>query len=117
MSPSDPIQLLSGLYDLPLLDTDGCYCGIVDDVRLDGAAGGKLEIGALLVGPGAYARRLPRWARWLNLRLAGDRQTTVPWKEVARVTSAVHLKKTANQLGLHVAENKARALIPKGGAL
>ena len=117
MRPSDPIHLLSALYDLPLLDRDGRYCGIVDDVRLDGAPGGELAIGALLVGPGAYARRLPRWARWLNQRLAGDRVTKVPWSEVDHVASAVHLRKTAKQLGLHVAENKARRPIPKGGAL
>jgi sporulation protein YlmC with PRC-barrel domain len=117
MKPSDPIHLLSALYDLPLVDKDGCYCGIVDDVRLDGAAGRDLAIGALLVGPGAYARRLPRWAQWLNRHLAGDRVTTVPWAEIDHITGAVYLKKPANELGLHVAENKARRLIPKGGAL
>jgi sporulation protein YlmC with PRC-barrel domain len=117
MKPSDRIHLLSGLYDLPLLDKDGCYCGVVDDVQLDGAPGARLAIAAVLVGPGAYAGRLPRWAQGMVKRLAGDRLTRVPWSEVDQVASAVHLKKTANQLGLHVAENKARRLIPRGGAL
>ena len=117
MKPSDRIQLLSALYDLPLLDKEGSYCGVVDDVRLDGWAGGKLRVAAILVGPGAYAGRLPAWAHRLVTWIAGDRVTTVAWSQVEKVGSAVQLKGTANQLGLHVAENKVRKLIPKGGAL
>lgn len=117
MKPGDPISLLGALYDLPLLDRDGTYCGIVDDISLSGSPGGKLSIDALLVGPGAYAGRLPRWAQRLVTAVAGDRVTRIAWSDVDHVSSAVHLKKTANQLRLHVAENKARAMIPKGGAL
>jgi sporulation protein YlmC with PRC-barrel domain len=117
MKPGDRIQLLSALYDLPLLDKDGNYCGIVDDVRLDGKPGEQLVVGALLVGPGAYAGRLPAWAQRLVRLVAGDRVTSVPWSEVDHVTSAVYLKQAANSLGLHVAENKARALVPRQGAL
>lgn len=117
MRPGGTIKLLSALYDLPLVDREGCYCGIVDDVRLAGKPGGELTIDSLLVGPGAWSGRLPRWAQWLATRIAGDRVTRVAWAEVDRVTSAVHLKRRANQLGLHVAENKARGLIPRVGAL
>ena len=117
MRPDGSLKLLSALYDLPLIDRDGSYCGIVDDVRLAGVPGKPLRIEALLVGPGAYAGRLPRWAQWLVRRIAGERVTSIAWDEVDHVTSAVQLKKRANELGLHVAENKARALIPRGGAL
>jgi sporulation protein YlmC with PRC-barrel domain len=117
MKPGDAIRLLSMVYDLPLIDKDGNYCGIVDDIRFAGGPGKTLAIEALLVGPGAYAGRLPRWAHWLVTRLAGDRVTVVPWHQVAEISSALHLKCTANELGLHVAENKARRLIPRAGAL
>ncbi len=116
-NPADSIPLLSALYDLPLVDKDGSYCGIVDDVRFDGRPGEAMKVAALLVGPGAYAGRLPRWAQWLVRHIGGDRQTSVSWAEIQGIGTAVHLKKTANQLGLHVAENKARRMIPKGGAL
>ncbi len=102
---------------LLLIDADGCCCGIVDDIRLDGAAGAKLEIGALLVRP-APMPRLPRWAQLAQhaaRRASGDdrcvgggrpcdqrrlSQETVPFSSAS-----------------HVAENKARALIPRRGAL
>jgi hypothetical protein len=117
MKPGDSLRLLSGLYDLPMIDKDGCYCGIVDDVRLAGGPGKPLAIDAILCGPGAYGRRLPRWARAIVQHLAGERITAVPWSEVADVTTAVHLKKKADDLGLHAAENRARTMIPKKAAL
>jgi sporulation protein YlmC with PRC-barrel domain len=39
MKPSDRIKLVSQLLDLPLIDSDGNYCGIVDDIELDGGPG------------------------------------------------------------------------------
>ena len=62
MKPDGALKLVSELLDLPLIDSDGRYCGIVDDVELSGSAGKELKLKALLVGPGAYAGRLPRWA-------------------------------------------------------
>src|SRR4029078_444841 len=59
MTPNSPIKLVSELLDLPLLDVDGKYCGIVDDVELQGGAGKDLELKALQVGPGAYRGRVP----------------------------------------------------------
>src|SRR5205085_1945545 len=56
MKPDGRIKLVSELLDLPLIDSEGKYCGIVDDVELTGKAA---ELTALLVGPGAYAGRLP----------------------------------------------------------
>lgn len=53
MIPDDPIKLVSQLLDLPLLDCEGNYCGVVDDIDLDGRPGEALAVKALLVGPGA----------------------------------------------------------------
>ena len=33
MKPSDPIKLVSQLLDLPIVDSEGAYCGVVDDIE------------------------------------------------------------------------------------
>ena len=71
MKPDGALKLVSELLDLPLIDSDGRYCGIVDDVELSGSAGKELKLKALLVGPGAYAGRLPRWALASGRLVAG----------------------------------------------
>ena len=65
MTPDGRIKLVSELLDLPLLDMEGKYCGVVDDVEFTGGAGKELKLKALLVGPGAYSGRVPAWAMWL----------------------------------------------------
>ena len=117
MKPDSPIKLVSELLDLPLFDAEGVYCGIVDDVELDGAPGKELNLKALLVGPGAYAGRLPRWAMWLVRKVAGDRITRVPMEKVRSIRSAVHLEIPARDLGLQKSEAVAEKWIPRWGAL
>ena len=116
MKPSDKIGLLGGLLDLPLLDSQGCYCGIVDDVALD-EDDGDLRVAALLVGPGAYLRRLPKWASGLIGLIAGNRSVRVPWNAVEAIDSAVRLTQTAVELGLNVGERRAARALPHSGAL
>lgn len=117
MKLSDPIKLISQLVDLPILDKNDRWCGVVDDIELEGRAGKETRISALLVGPGAYRRRLPDWAFWFTTKIAGSRIARVPADEVAQVGAAVKLKSTAEKLGLHRVEDKVRAWIPRGGAL
>ena len=112
-----PIKLVSQLLDLPLIDKDGRWCGVVDDVDFDGAAGKETRIGALLVGPGAYQARLPGWAFWLVRKIAGDRIARVPYDQVDNIASAVHLRCSAEDLQLHQVEDEVRKWIPKRGAL
>jgi len=117
MNPDSPMKLVSDLLDLPLLDQEGVYCGIVDDIELAGRPGRALQLKALLVGPGAYAGRLPRWAMAIVATLAGDSLTRVPMEKVRSINSAVHLDCPARDLGLQKAEAVARRLIPRRGAL
>ena len=117
MNPSDSLKLVSQLLDLPLIDIDGNYCGIVDDIELKGSAGKETRLAALLVGPGAYQGRMPGWAMWLVRKIAGDRITRVPIQQVASIASAVKLKSSAEKLGLHKSEDAARAWIPRVGAM
>jgi len=117
MTPDGRIKLVADFLDLPLIDSQGSYCGIVDDVELTGGAGKELELKVLLVGPGAYAGRLPRWARWLVENLAGNRVTRVPMDRIRTISDSVHLDRPGYELGLHKSEAAAGKWIPRRGAL
>ena len=117
MSPKSPLKLVSQLLDLPILDSDGKYCGIVDDVELAGGPGKPLKLKALMVGPGAYDVRLPTWAMWLVRKIAGDRVVRVPVDKVRTIGAVVELEATAAALGLGKSDREAGKLIPHKGAL
>ena len=116
MSPDGLIKLVSQLLDLPLLDSDGKYCGIVDDVEFTGAPGKQLQFTALLVGPGAYEGRLPGWAMWLARKIAGKRITRVPVDRIRSIAASVRLDCPGSEVGLLKTERRAAAWIPRWGA-
>jgi sporulation protein YlmC with PRC-barrel domain len=117
VTPDSMIKLVSELLDLPLIDSEGKYCGMVDDVEFSGSAGKGLKLKALLVGPGAYAARLPGWATWLVRIVAGDRLTRVPMDQVRTIGTAVQLECPGRDLGLHKSEIAAGRWIPRKGAM
>jgi sporulation protein YlmC with PRC-barrel domain len=113
MNPARSIKLMSEVRDLQILDRDGVKCGVVDDIAFSGGPGRPLKIAALLVGPGAWRGRLPGWAFALVKALAGEEVVSVPWSQVQTVTSMVKLKRTAAELGLAAAEERARRRLPR----
>jgi sporulation protein YlmC with PRC-barrel domain len=115
MTPDSPIKLVSELLDLPLIDSEGSYCGIVDDVEFAGEK--ELKLKALLVGPGAYQGRMPRWMFWLVKKIAGDRLTRVPMEMIRTIGTAVNLECPGRDLGLHRSEAAAGRWIPRWGAM
>jgi sporulation protein YlmC with PRC-barrel domain len=117
MKPTGRLHLIADLRDLQIIDCNEENCGIVDDLELDGKPGGKLKVRAILVGPGAYRGRLPRWAAWLVTRIAGDRVVRVPWDEIETITSVVLLRRSAQELGLGRADRRLTALMPKLGVM
>lgn len=117
MKPNAPIKLVSQLLDLPLIDKDERWCGVVDDVEFEGRAGKETRIKALLVGPGAYSGRMPKWLFRLVQMIAGERMVRVPVDRIDTVAAAVHLNCRAEELKLHRLEDRARAWIPRRGAL
>ncbi len=117
MKPDQRIKLVSELLDLPIIDKDERSCGIVDDVELEGAAGKEMRLKALLVGPGAYEGRLPRWMFFLVRRVAGDRLTRVPVDKVIEIGAVAKLSCAGEDLGLHRTEDKVANWIPRWGAL
>ena len=117
MTPSGLIKLESQLLDLPIVDSEGKYCGIVDDVELAGNTGGELTLEALLVGPGAYGPRLPGWAMWLATKLAGDHMVRVPMARVRSIVATVRLDCPGEELGLDKADRAAAKWLPRWGAM
>lgn len=115
MTPDSPIKLVSELLDLPLLDSEGSFCGIVDDVEFAGER--ELKLKALLVGPGAYEGRMPGWMFWLVREIAGDRLTRVPMEMVQTIGPVVKLQCPARDLGLNKSEAAAGRWIPRLGAM
>lgn len=111
------VRLLTQVRDVQIVDRNDHDCGIVDDLELEGGPGEGLRVTAVLVGPGAYRARLPRWAMRLVALVAGDRVVRVPWGQVAYVSSTIQLEKPASAYGLAEAEERARRLLPGIGAV
>jgi sporulation protein YlmC with PRC-barrel domain len=110
MKQDQSIKVFSELRDLEVFDRGGLLCGICDDVEFDGE---PLRVTALLIGPGAYGRRLPQPLRALVRWIAGDGCVRVPWEAVEHVTSRITLNKTAADLRLREVDERLRPLIEK----
>ena len=117
MKPDASMKLVSQLLDLPILDSEGSWCGVVDDIEFSGSAGKDAPIKALLVGPGAYRGRMPPWLFAISSAILGDAIVRVPFGEVETISTAVRLKRPAAALGLARGDEKARPWIPRWGAL
>jgi len=113
MRRDDPLKLLSEVRDLQIVDRDGRNCGICDDIELEGAPGDPLKVAALLVGPGAYAHRLPHWASRSIAKLAGHRMTRVPWRAIDKISGRIYLSVTAETLGLRKTEDRLRTIFKR----
>jgi sporulation protein YlmC with PRC-barrel domain len=104
------IDLALGLLDHQLVDSEGRRCGNVDDLELD--AGKDLpRVEAILVGPPVWKGRglLGR----LLASFSSARTVRVPWREVERIDSAVHLRKTASEYGLGRGDDRLRPWIER----
>jgi sporulation protein YlmC with PRC-barrel domain len=97
--------------DLQIVDASGKRCGIADDIEFEGGVGDSLKVTALVVGPGAYASRLPRWIYRLMKIIASDQETKVPWKAISRITATIQLDKNADSYGLRRIEGKLERIL------
>lgn len=111
MKPQGSLKLVGEVRDLQIIDASGKRCGIVDDIEFEGGVGELLKVAALVVGPGAYASRLPRWIFWLMKITVGARVTKVPWKAVTRITATVELDRDAEEYGLRKIEDQLEKIM------
>jgi sporulation protein YlmC with PRC-barrel domain len=100
------IDLALGLLDHQLVDSEGRRCGKVDDLELEDDV-----VVAILTGPPIWRGR-GRLGR-LAARLARGRTVRVPWSEVAKVDSAVRLRKTSQERRLGRGDDRARPVVER----
>jgi sporulation protein YlmC with PRC-barrel domain len=101
------LHLGHNILDHQLLDKDGRRCGNVDDLAIEEA-----DVVAIYSGPGYWPQRsgrIGRLAGWIG----GSRRVRIPWDEVAKVDSAVHLRGTAGDYGLGKGDDRARAFVER----
>lgn len=107
------------VLDRQILDSENTKCGNVDDIELDFTDGrGKPPVvTAILASPGAWGPRLRRFggavvALWRRLHPHLDpKPLRIEWGEVAKLDYAIHLRSTAEELGLTRAEDWVRERI------
>jgi sporulation protein YlmC with PRC-barrel domain len=101
------IHLGHNILDHQLLDKDGRRCGNVDDLAVEEA-----EVVAILSGPGVWPQRsgwIGRLAGWIG----GSNRVRIPWDEVTKIDSAVHLRRTAPEYGLGKGDDRVRPLLER----
>jgi sporulation protein YlmC with PRC-barrel domain len=109
---SSQIDIGLQVLDRQLLDRNGRRCGKVDDVAIEGGAGGAPEVVAILVGPGYWPQRaglIGKLAGWIG----GGRRVRVDWSDVRKIDSAVELKREATELGLGRGDDRLRPYVDK----
>lgn len=105
MRRDSPLKVLSEIRDLQIVDSNGRNCGICDDVQFAGRPGEPLRADALLVGPGAYPRRLG-WVGRMIAKIAGRSVVRVPWEAVDKLSGRIFLSVTAESVGLRRTEDR-----------
>lgn len=101
------IELLRDVLDHDIVDVDGVRCGIVDDIEFDHEPGAMPTLAVVVVGPGAWAPRLPALLAVIVRWLFGSSVTRVAWGEVAELGQSLKLKRRASELGLGRIERRA----------
>lgn len=103
------VDLAVGLLDHQLVDCDGRRCGNVDDLELD--LSGEPRVEAILVGPPVWRGR--GLTGWLFARFSSARTVRLPWAEVEKIDSAVHLRRPAPEYGLGKGDDRLRPWIER----
>ena len=98
MSTRRTLHLLREVLDHEVVDRDGVSCGMVDDIEL-AWSDGEPAVTALLLGPGAWLRRLPESLQGIAKRIFGKAVVRIPWGDVAEVSEVIRLRSTARTWG------------------
>jgi hypothetical protein len=109
----DYLDIARQVLDRQLFDANNVPCGKVDDIEVEGGAGGELKIKALLVGNGAASDRLPELCKYVSRKIFGARVVRVPWSEVSIITNHIKLASRAAELDLGEAGSLSSKIISK----
>ena len=101
------IHVGKNVLDHQLLDKDGRRCGNVDDLAIEDD-----RVIAIFSGPGVWPQRagwIGRLAGWIG----GSGRIRIPWEEVTKIDSGVHLKGAATDYGLGSGDDRLRPFFEK----
>lgn len=105
------IDLGLGVLDHQLFDSEGRRCGNVDDLELQDVAAGDPRVVAILTGPAAWHGR--GFLGRLAASVARGSLVRIPWEEVDKIESGIHLRKTAQELRLGRGDDRVRRWIER----
>ncbi len=100
-------DLAGEVLDHTVFDSNERPCGKVDDIEIEGSVGHPLRVNSILIGPGAWSARLPKFAASIVTKISGARVTVVPWEQVEQITPKVKLRIPAEALDLDRADRRA----------
>ena len=101
------LHLGRNILDHQLLDRDGRRCGNVDDLAIEGD-----RVVAILSGPGYWPARAGRLGQLASL-IGGSGRIRIPWEEVTKIDSGVHLRGSAPDYGLGKGDDRLRPLLQR----
>ena len=100
------VHFVRDVLDHELVDAHQVPCGMVDDIEFEVDPRRGLRPVALLVGPGAWQRRLTPWLATLAKVVAGSDEARIPLSAIAYIDERVALRDTAEAFGLGAADRK-----------
>ena len=104
------LSVVRALLDPQLVDSAGGRGGRADDLLVDEARG---ELAGSVTGPGAFRARSALLGAAVE-RLGFRGCTALDWEEVDDYTgTTIKLRRTASELGLAQAEEKARRIVQR----
>ena len=109
---SKTIDLGLHVVDHQLLDSEERRCGNADELALEGGPGERLEVVAILAGPGTWPKRaglMGRIASWLG----GGNVVRIPWEDVDTVSAHVKLRKRGEELGLGLIDERLKRYLER----
>lgn len=96
----EAVNLALRVLDDQLVDADGRRFGRIDDIELDGGPGGETQVGALIVGAGAWRWRVPGRLAGITAALTPQIVRRVPWQLVRSIEpGVVRIATTMGELG------------------
>jgi hypothetical protein len=102
----DALEFVRDVLDHEVVDAHQRPCGMVDDIEFELVPKRGLRPVALLMGPGAWQRRLTPWIARIARYVAGDDEARIPIAAIAYIGERVALRNTAEELGLDAADRR-----------
>ena len=102
----ESIHLLRDVVDHEVVDAHQLPCGCVDDIEVELDPRRGLRPVALLIGPGAWQRRMPAWMAAIARWFVGHDVVRVPWSEIVSFVDLFALRLKAVEVWLGEADRK-----------